>query len=270
VRLSYAVATKDTRSLGMLAYRADFGNVVALLSDIGYQGIELMVRDPDELDAGEIESVLARYNLNVAAVGTGPVFAEDKLSFTDSDETVRNAAVMRACRIVRFASRFSSPVVIGKLRGRFADDVDENLTRLWARDGFLRVLDEAASYGTKVLIEPQSRVATNFIRSTQDGLDWIQELSHPAFGMTLDTFHMNIEDPSITASFIESSPFLQHVHFAENNRLRPGKGHIDFQEIVRVLRALRYDRYVTMEIAQIPDPETAAREAYAYIAKLLP
>ncbi|MBC7077146.1 MAG: sugar phosphate isomerase/epimerase [Synergistales bacterium] len=269
MHLSYAVATKDTSSRDILAYRASLSESAARLRDLGYEALELMIRDPQELDAEEIRATLERYGLRVAAIGTGSVFSEDRLSFMDPDEQVRKAAIERACSIVRFAQSTASPVVVGKLRGQFVPGIDRETSRKWARDGFLKMLDEASSRGVKVLLEPQSRVATNFLRSTQEGLAWIRELSHPALGIMLDTFHMNIEDASPVASIIEACPYLGHVHLADNNRLAPGKGHINFLEILRTLKAVGYRGYLSIEISQVPDQDTAAREAFAYLHQLL-
>ena len=54
----------------------------------------------------------------IASVGTGEVFGEDRLSFSDPDADVRAAALARAKGILEFAGRLGVDINVGRLRGR--------------------------------------------------------------------------------------------------------------------------------------------------------
>jgi sugar phosphate isomerase/epimerase len=62
---------------------------------------------------------------------------------------------------------------------------------------------------------------------------------------------------------------LWHVHVADNNRLAPGKGLINFSAIIACLREVGYEGYLSAEILAQPDPDTAARDAVAHMRRLL-
>lgn len=268
MKLAYTVGTPDTRGK-MLAYcGGSFSEVCARLKDIGYSGLELFVRDPAELDLREISGAIERYSLEIAAVGTGPVVSEDKLTFTSADEAVRATAIKRAKAAVDFAAQFGAQVNVGKLRGDVnAGNPDQS--REWMRHAFQAVCSHARAKGVNITIEPQNRFVINNLNTTQQAMAWLHELAIPNLFLMLDVFHMNIEDRSIIASLIEAKEVTIHLHFAENNRGAPGVGHIDFPEIVRALKAMRYDRYISLEIDQIPDSYHAAKASFHYLHSIL-
>lgn len=64
----------------------------------------------------------------------------------------------------------------------------------------------------------------------------------------LDTFHMNIEEDSITDAIRKSGALLGHFHAGEANRRCPGPGgRFDWAEIGKALKQISYDGYVVME-----------------------
>lgn len=58
------------------------------------------------------------------------------------------------------------------------------------------------------------------------------------------------------------------VH-ADNNRMYPGGGGIDFKEIFRTLRSIDYRGGVSIECLPKPDGKTAAIRAYQYLSTVL-
>lgn len=267
MKLAYPVGTPDT-SKKMLAYCGSFADVCSTLKTIGYAGVELFVRDPRAMNVREISSVVERLELEIAAVGTGPVVSEDRLTFTSPDAAVRAAAVERVKNVIDFAAVFGTQVNIGKLRGDLHTG-DFAKSRQWMEQAFRIVCEYAQARKVKVTLEPQNQFVINNLNTTQQALQWIKELQLSNLYLMLDVFHMNIEDRSLAASIIEANDYNIHVHFAENNRGIPGTGHIDFLEIVRVLKALEYDRFISIEINQLPDSRTAAQASFNYLNKII-
>jgi sugar phosphate isomerase/epimerase len=85
-----------------------------------------------------------------------------------------------------------------------------------------------------------------------------------------DVFHMNIEDASIEGSLAAHLDHIGYIHFADSNRHAPGSGHLNFPNIVMLLRSLGYSGYVTAEILPYPTPDEAAARAAAYLRALIP
>ncbi len=63
----------------------------------------------------------------------------------------------------------------------------------------------------------------------------------------MDTFHMNIEEDSIEQAIMKSRGLLRHMHFADDNRKMPGYAHINFQEVVKGLKNVDYNQYISFE-----------------------
>jgi len=55
------------------------------------------------------------------------------------------------------------------------------------------------------------------------------------------------------------------VHVADSNRLAPGWGHLQFDEIFGILGDIDYDGYLTAEILPKPDPDSAAQQAARFL-----
>ncbi|MCC6629634.1 MAG: sugar phosphate isomerase/epimerase [Chloroflexi bacterium] len=58
------------------------------------------------------------------------------------------------------------------------------------------------------------------------------------------------------------------MHFGDSNRLAPGRGHLNFPEIVATLAAAHYDGFVSLEIVQQGDSARAARQSITYLRAL--
>ena len=264
IKFAYTVNTPDTRAKA-LAWSGDMEAIFTKLRGMGYDGVELFVREPAELNPESFRRMLANAGLTVAAVGTGQVLAEDKLFFTHEDPALRAQAVERVKTAIEFAAALNSQVNIGKIRGDISKNPDQPK---WQEDAFRQLEEHARRLNVMITLEPQHRFGCDNLNSTQQALAWLKAMNLPNLKLMLDVFHMQIEDASIPASLIEARDMAIHVHFADTNRGAPGTGSIDFHQILRMAKALEYDRFVSMEIAQTPDSETAARHAIQYVRAL--
>ena len=267
MKLAYTVCTPEIKGK-YLAYQGEVEDMLISLKNIGYDGIEAFVRDPREIDQERFCTLLKKYELELAAVGTGPIAAEDKITFTSPNPNIRKEAIVRTKAAVDFAAKMSSQVNVGKLRGDI-NKGEPDLAREWRDQAFREVCDYAATKKVDITLEPQCRFSVDNLNSTQEALAWVKQQQLPNLFIMLDVFHMNIEDRSQAASFINGKDYNIHIHFADNNRGRPGTGKIDFVDAIRVLKALGYNRYISMEIEQSPDCYTAAQESYKYVSSLI-
>jgi len=267
MKLAYTLCTPDTRTK-MPAFRGDYQAGFAALREIGYQGVELFVRDPRELDRRQIAQSLKDCGLEAVAIGTGVLAADDKLSFTSPDESIRTEAITRVKSVVDFAAELGAQVNIGKLRGDIRKG-DIAQATAWRDQGFAEICRHAAAQNVNVTLEPQNRFVVDNLNTTQEALEWVNRQQHINLFVMLDVFHMNIEDRSIAASIVEAGDRCIHVHFADSNRRVPGTGHIDFPEIVRILKALNYQRYISIEIEQGQADLKTAQKAFMYVQRLL-
>ena len=83
-------------------------------------------------------------------------------------------------------------------------------------------------HGIRLALEPINRYETTLINNAAQGLELIERVGADNFGLLLDTFHMNIEEPSIEDSIRQTGDRIFHFHVADSNRWYPGAGHLDF------------------------------------------
>ncbi|RME44416.1 MAG: sugar phosphate isomerase/epimerase [Chloroflexi bacterium] len=249
-------------------FKGDFEANVAKIAGLGYDGVELAIRDPQLVDADELERVVARHNLAVPAIGTGQAWGEEGLSFTDPDRAVRAAAIERVKSHVPLAAHFDAVIIIGLLRGIVKPGVDHGQAMAWLVEALQACSAAAAPAQVRLALEPINRYETTLINNVAQGLELIERVGADNFGLLLDTFHMNIEEPSIEESIRQAGDRIFHFHVADSNRWYPGAGHLDFRRLLEVLFSTGYAGFVSGEFLPEPDADTAARQAILYLRSL--
>jgi sugar phosphate isomerase/epimerase len=272
MKIAAMIGAPDLKEETLAVYsgelEAAFGKVAAL----GYEGVELMTKQPSQLDGERIRRGLAENGLELAGLCTGHVYGEDKLGLVDPDPEICQRGMARLKEFVDFAAAYfgaGTLVNIGRSRGPgYPNDPDRTWEEM-AR-AFQALADYALPHGVRLILEPINSYQTNFIHTTQEGIAMVERVDCPNFGLMLDVCHMNIDDVDIYDSFREAADYCWFVHLADNNRKWPGSAHLDFERIVGVLEEVGYDGYVSMEILPWPDPDTAARSAIASIRRYVP
>jgi sugar phosphate isomerase/epimerase len=246
-----------------VAFKGDFEANVAKIAAWGYNGVELAIRDPKLVDADALLSVVNQHGLEVPAIGTGQAWGEEGLSFTDPDPDVRTAAIQRVYDHVPFAARTGAVIIIGLLRGIVKPGVKHEQAYAWLVEALQRCSAAAAPHGVRLVLEPINRYETTLINNVDQGLTLIEVVGADNFGLLLDTFHMNIEEPKIEDSIRTAGDRIFHFHVADSNRWYPGAGHIDFGSVMATLRDIGYAGYVSVEAMPMPDADTCAERAIA-------
>jgi sugar phosphate isomerase/epimerase len=219
-----------------------------------------------------MRALLGSNGLDLAAVSTGRVFAEQHVWLTNPDPANRRQAVAILKELTDVAAALgTSRVNIGRVRGL----VDASDAAEAAEERFLEAIAECADYalpaGINIVLEPVNRYEINYINSVvPEGTALIDKLRRPNIKLMPDVFHMNIEDASIAGSLRTAGSRVGYVHLADSNRWAPGQGHTDFPAIIAALRSIGYDDYVTVEILPLPSPDEAAEQAIRYLRTLIP
>jgi len=270
VKLSLAIQTPDVPfQLQVALLAGSLDEKLRKAAALGADGVELMCFDPATLDVESIRSKLAENGLEAAAVASGGL-GIGKITLLHPDPQICEVARSRLKDLIYFAASLRAPVVtIGGFRGRSNGDQRASLTRLG--EILLEAAAIANSRGVRLAVEPINRYEGDLIQNAAQGLAFLDQVNHPALGLLLDTFHMNIEEASWTEPFarVFTAGKLFHVHLGDNNRLPPGKGLIDFQAILQTLSSIGYQGYLSAELLALPDADRAADETLMYLRTLL-
>ncbi len=116
----------------------------------------------------------------------------------------------------------------------------------WAVDSVSECVEHARSYGLTIAIEPINRFETYFINRADQALA-LAEAVGPDCGICLDLFHMNMEEDDVLGALRRAAPRLADVHVADNNRMAPGMGTLDWPAIVATLKDIGYDGPLSIE-----------------------
>lgn len=101
-----------------------------------------------------------------------------------------------------------------------------------------------------------------FLTSVARGFDIIKSVNHPQVQFCYDLFHEQIAEGNLIEKLEKNIRHVGLIHVADvPGRHKPGTGEINFSNIFRKLRDLKYDRMVAMEFLPTGDPVEELRGA---------
>ena len=267
MRYSMCLSTNPAK-FDAVPFKGDFEENVKKIAGLGFDGIELAVRDPRIINKDEIKSILDKAGMSVPAIGTGQAWGEEGLSYTDPDPKVRERAVERTVSHIDFASENGAVIIIGLLRGIIKPAVKKEDAEKWMYEAFKYCCSKAAEKGVRIAFEPINRYETSLLNSVEEGLDFIEKVGAENLGMLLDTFHMNIEESSMEDSIRLAGKKMFHFHYADSNRLYPGGGHIDFKSVLKTVKETGYQGFISGEHRPDPEPAVAAARGLEFLKNI--
>lgn len=213
---------------------------------IGFDGVELPIFDPKAVDVAGTRKALADNGLGATVctvIVTGSLISPSGRDRQAAlDHLVRVLEVSRAVGADCVAGPLYSPV--GHLVGRGRNAAE------WKRavTGLGKLADRAEDLDIDVGVEPLNRFETYFLNICEDATKLVREIGSRRLGVLYDTFHANIEekDPAAALGKI-TRKWLKHVHTCENDRGIPGTGHVPWDATMRVLKQMKYDRWLVIE-----------------------
>jgi D-psicose/D-tagatose/L-ribulose 3-epimerase len=232
------------------AWTAKFGRshlrLVPLIKEMGFSGFEIAMFDPADLAVDDIRRAFETSDLEctvcaILPAGVNPI---------SPDATVRKTSVQHLVRCIETASALGAKLLCGPLYAPIGYLPDHRPTKdewSWAVDAFRSVCDVLDSCDVTISIEPVNRSETFFVRTAREASSLCYAIGHPRFGVTIDTFHANIEERDIPEALTSIGPHLKHIHASENDRGLLGKGHVDFPGIVAALKEIGYNGYLMIE-----------------------
>jgi sugar phosphate isomerase/epimerase len=263
MKLSVAIAGTNALPTAFVVFRG-IETSISKAASLGYEGIELALKCADEVDREQLSKWLTESNMEVSCISTGQVFADMGLMFTDPDPQQREKVRSVFRNIIDLAEEFGQMVNVGRVRGRIGSAPKQEAERLFiemARE----LCDYASEKGVTMILEPVNRYEIDFVNSVEEGVELMKKVNMSNMKLMPDVFHMNIEDKTIGPELAKNIEYIAYIHMADSNRLAPGWGHTDFNEIFSNLKQAKFNGWLSVEILPKPDPDSAARQAVKYL-----
>ena len=268
MKTAVTIADTNAKASAFVVWRG-FRESIKKAAGYGYDGVELALKGADDLRAGDLRRWLTEYHMEVSCITTGQVFADRGLYFTHPEQEMRKKTIAVFSELIDLASEFGGIVNAGRSRGFVGPGQIREETEKLFIDTMQVLCDRAAARQVELLIEPVNRYEINFVNNLDEGAAILEKVGRRNCGLHADVFHMNIEDDRIGDSLIRNGRWVRYIHFADSNRLAPGLGHLDFDEVMEALKAIHYDGWISVEILPGDNPDQMARMAIDYMKPLV-
>ena len=214
------------------------------IAKLGYDKIEIQ-GTPEQYDTTKVGKLLKEYNIGcwgsvTLMLGERNLLAKDKKQRANSVQYVKD--VVRMVKELDGTMVSVVPATVGKIIPDGRPDEEWE----WAVEGMKEIYDYAENLGILIGIEPINRFETYFINRGDQAFA-LAEAVGPNCGVCLDTFHMNIEEDDIYAAIRRAKGRLVGFHVADNNRMAPGMGTINWRKIIKTLQEIGYDKVLSVE-----------------------
>jgi sugar phosphate isomerase/epimerase len=219
---------------------------VARISSLGYHAIEIE-GSPDKYDTNYVRKLLKDNNLTCWGSVTLMLGARNLLAKTEAH---RAASVQYVKDIITMVKELDGNMVsvVPCTVGKITPDARPDEEWKWAVESLKACYDFAEQSGIRLGIEPINRFETYFINRGDQALALAKAVG-PNCGVCLDIFHMNIEEEDPLAAIERAKDRLVGFHVADNNRLAPGMGKIDWTTLVTKLKSVGYDGALSVEFS---------------------
>jgi sugar phosphate isomerase/epimerase len=267
MKLSIVLSTHAAQ-FKAVAFKGDFESNLKSIVTYGYDGVEVAIRDSRLVDHEQLLRLVDQQNIEIPAIGTGQAWGEERLSFSDPDPKVRETAIERIIAHIPLAQKADAVIIVGLVRGIAPTTISEQQAEAWMVEALKECTKKALEADVRIALEPINRYETSLINSATEGLELLNEVGAENLGLLLDTFHMNIEEPSIEESIKLCGARIFHFHVADSNRWYPGAGHIDFESVLAALYDTGYTGFVSGEFMPEPEPNISAQRAIEFLRRL--
>lgn len=249
--------------------RGSYRESAKIASDIGFEGIELQIQDPQNYNSKELKKVFEDYSIEVSAISTGLSFIFEGYSMTSNDRDIRDKTIERLKRIMDMSKVLNTQTLIGFIRGRMYADENEKDYEEKLSESMYKLLEYAEYIESPIVFEQINRNDGDVYNTTEDTIDFIKKFNSKYLFYNGDTYHMITEDKDISSAIKYSKDYLSLFHISDYERLLPDDKHFNFKITADALKEINYTGWVSLECKPLPSSLEAAQIGLNYLQGLL-
>ncbi|MBS6398277.1 MAG: sugar phosphate isomerase/epimerase [Clostridiales bacterium] len=231
-------------------WEADYTRYIDKVAKLGFDVLEIGAKplpDYTEEQVAELRKCAKDSGIMLTA-GYGPSYDHNMGS---ADPAVRANAVEWFKRLFDVMGQLDIHTIGGALYSYWPIDFTKPVYKeddwKYSVEGVRILADMAKPYEINLGMEVLNRFENHLLNTAEEGIRFVKEVDKENVKVMLDTFHMNIEETSITGAIRSAGSLLGHFHTGECNRRVPGQGRMPWREIGEALRDIQYDGLVVME-----------------------
>ncbi|HKJ95719.1 MAG TPA: sugar phosphate isomerase/epimerase [Gammaproteobacteria bacterium] len=218
---------------------------VVCTAETGYDFIEIPLLDPTTVDTAFTRRCLDRYRIGAtASLGLSPqtdISSEDPAIVARGESLLNDA--LSAAR--DFGSEYLCGVIYSAMTKYMAPATQRGIDN--ALGVLDRLADRARESGMTIGLEVVNRYESNVMNTASQAMKLLERLPADNVVVHLDTYHMNIEESSVSEAVAVCGQRLGYFHIGESHRGYLGSGSIDFDAIYRALAAHGYTGPIAFE-----------------------
>jgi len=234
--------------------------LLSRIREWGFDGVELFLSPEEPASIPAVRASLDRLQLERTTCSVLPVDA----NLISADTATRAHGVEFLQKCVDRTADLGARLICGPLYAGLGVMMGRRRTAeewRWAVEGLQVVADHAQTRDVTLCLEPLNRFETYFLNTLEDAARLVHDVGAPNVKIHFDTFHSNIEERHPAEALRSVAKELGHVHISENDRGIPGTGHNDWRGILKALKEMGYDGWLTIESFAQPEPALAAAAA---------
>lgn len=229
-------------------FQKDTISLFEKIKKMGFEAVEIPVEDPALIDVKDVKHALEKLELKAVICGAfGP-----SRDFTHEDSTFHQNCFdyLRDCFDI--SNTLGAKFVAGPMYsavGKARKVSEEQKKKEWdlAVTNLHKVCQIAEAEGQVIAIESLNRFESDLINTTEELMQLVHDINHPAAKVLMDGFHLSIEEKNLEEAIKMVGDKLIHVQVSENHRGIPGTGMTDWKAFRKGLEAVNYQGVISIE-----------------------
>ncbi len=229
-------------------FKASTLDLFPKIKAMGYDAVEIPIEDPSLIPVAKVKAALAENGLAPIICGAfGPT-----RDLTHDDPAFHQTCFEYLQSCFDISSSLGAEFVAGPMYsavGKARLVSEDQKKKEWERAviNLTKVCQMAEQCGQLIALEALNRFETDLINTSQDLMQLITDINHPAAKVLLDGFHMSIEEADMEQAVLHVRDKLIHVQVSENHRGIPGTGQTNWKSLKKGLETIGYDGYISIE-----------------------
>lgn len=229
---------------------ADYYKYIKKAANLGFDVLEFQAQPLLNISDDELRNI-KKVADDCGIELTYSLGLDKKYDISSDDPYIRNAGVAYLTDILKKVAVQEGKIISGVSYAGWGvpeGEVDKTKRTANSIESMKKLAPVAGALGIQYAVEVVNRFEGVVLNTAKEAVDYVKEVDSPNVGILLDTYHMNIEEPSIGEAIRLVADYLIGFHVGENNRTAPGRGHLNWDEIFDALKEVNYGGRLVAEL----------------------